>query len=89
MSAPTIRNEPATPALNALMDDLKVALAAHTDLSGMQMLAVVSQFLGGIIAFQDARRFTTEMVMEIVTRNIELGNQAGLNSALGQPQGRA
>lgn len=83
------RIQPATPELKALMDDLKFALGKHTNLSAMQMLAVVSQFLGSIVAFQDGSRFNAEQVMEIVGANIEIGNQVALDSVLGKPQGRA
>jgi hypothetical protein len=84
-----VRNQPASPAHKAFIDDLKAALGRHTNLSGMEMLAVVSQFLGSIIAFQDRRRFTAEEVMEIVGQNIEVGNQIALESLLRQPEGRA
>lgn len=84
-----VRNQSASPAHNALIKDLKAALGRHTDLSGMEMLAVVSQFLGSIIAFQDRTRFTAEQVMEIVAQNIEAGNQVALESVLSRPEGTA
>ncbi len=83
------RVEPPSPAHRAFMEDLKGTLARHTALSGADMLAVASQFVGQLIALQDQRRFTPEMVMEAVGANIEAGNQAALGALIGMTQGNA
>ena len=81
--------QPPSPAHRAFMEDLKATLARHTALSGAEMLAVASQFVGQLVALQDQRRFTAEMVMEVVAANIEAGNQAALGALLDMTQGHA
>lgn len=73
----------------AFMEDLKAALAKHTNLSGVEMLAVASQFVGNLVALQDQTRYSASRVMEIVANNIEIGNAVAIEAALGSPQGRA
>lgn len=77
-----------TEAQLAFMNELKAALAKHTNLSGMEMLAVASQFVGNLVALQDQRNWTAEQVMGIVANNIEIGNQAVVE-ALAKPKGQA
>lgn len=72
----------------AFMDDLKATLGRHTHLSGVEMLAVASQFVGNLIAAQDQRRYKPDQVMEMVARNIETGNQEAV-SALMRTEGKA
>lgn len=45
-------------------------------LPASHMLAVASQVVGMIVAMQDQRVFTSEMVMAVVAENIEVGNKA-------------
>lgn len=71
-----------TPELIAFMDDLKAALAKHTNLNAMEMLAIASQFVGNLIALQDQRRVTPAMAMELVSKNIEIGNQAAIEGVM-------
>lgn len=73
----------------ALMNDLKAALGRHTSLDGQQMLAVTAQLVGNLVAFQDQRRFTPELVMEMVAANIEQGNLMAVHGLVGNVQGRA
>ena len=77
-----------TKAQLAFLADLKEALSRHTDLSSMEMLAVASQLIGNLIAFQDQQKVTLGMAMELVSRNIEAGNAAAIQSSLGSPKGR-
>ena len=72
----------------AFMDDLKAALGRHTSLTGMEMLAIASQFVGNLIALQDQRAVTADTVMDMVAKNIEIGNHAVIAN-LDQPEGRA
>jgi hypothetical protein len=64
------------------MDDLKLALAKNTNLSGPEMLAIASQFVGNLIAAQDQRRFTSQQVMRLVSDNIEEGNRMAIAALL-------
>jgi hypothetical protein len=51
-------------------------------LETFRKLAVASHFVGQLIALQDQRRFTSATVMELVTRNVEQGNQDAINSLM-------
>jgi hypothetical protein len=66
------------------MDALKAQMPANMD--AQRILAIVSQFVGQLIAMQDKRKFTPDMVMQVVSENIEIGNQAALLT-LGTPEG--
>ena len=78
----------ATEAHVAFMGDLKAALAKHTNLSGMEMLAVASQFVGNLTALQDQAQWTPEQVMGVVARNIEIGNATAIEGLMAS-QGQA
>jgi len=55
--------------------DLATLLRKHaTDLSAIEMLAVAANMLGKLVAMQDQRTTTPEQAMEIVARNMALGN---------------
>jgi hypothetical protein len=68
-----------TPEIQALMADLKAALAKHPQLMAVEMLAAVAQLCGNLTALQDQTVLTSDMVMEIVARNLEVGNAAAVN----------
>ncbi len=52
-----------------------IKLLRETDLSPLEMLAVSSNLVGKLIAMMDQSKYTREQCMQIVTNNIELGNQ--------------
>lgn len=76
-----------TPELVAAMDDMKAVLARHQHLSAQHMLALASQFVGNLIALQDQTKMTPAMAVELVSRNIEIGNAAALEELLA-PRGQ-
>lgn len=43
-----------------------------------EMLAMLSHTVGQVLAMQDQRYMTREMGLELIGRNIELGNQAAV-----------
>lgn len=71
----------------AIYQDLCDVLRKYGDkLSGLEMLAVVSNMVGKLVAFQDQRHVTATMAMQVVSKNIETGNAqalAGLDNPLG------
>lgn len=75
----------------AYLDELKAALGnSGKDIPAEELLAVTSQFVGMLVAQQDQRRFSPAMVMEIVGRNIEIGNATAIEaSGLNAPRGAA
>lgn len=58
------------------MDALKAQMPANMD--AQRILAITCQFVGQLIALQDKRKFTPDMVMQVVQENIEIGNHAAL-----------
>lgn len=68
---------------------VKAAMKEHVGgLNGEEMLAIMSQVLGQLIAMQDQRTMTPGRAMAIVSVNIEEGNRAAL-ADLAKPEGRA
>ena len=68
---------------------VKAAMKEHVGgLSGEEMLAIMSQVLGQLIAVQDQRTMTPDRAMAIVVANLEEGNRAAL-ADLAKPEGRA
>ena len=57
------------------------------EMTSQRILAIVSQFVGQLIALQDKRILTPDQAMQIVAQNIEIGNQAALLT-LGTPEGQ-
>lgn len=66
----------------AAFQDMCAVLKRHEHLSAAEMLAVASNFVGKLIAMQDQRTMTSERVMLIVSRNIEMGNQQAVEALL-------
>lgn len=62
----------------ALMADLKAAIAKHSHLSSEEMLAVVSQLVGNLVALQNQYKYTAAQVLTAVAGNIELGCQQAI-----------
>ena len=59
--------------------DICALVNKHADkLSAMELLAVASNMLGKLVALQDQRKVTPDKAMEVVARNLELGNQQAL-----------
>lgn len=55
--------------------ELAALLKKHAGhLSSLEMLAVAANLVGKLVAMQDQRKVTPETAMEIVARNIEMGN---------------
>jgi hypothetical protein len=67
------------------LNELVKRHAGH--LTPIEILAIAANMVGKIIAMQDQRTTTTDMAMEIVKANIEMGNQQVL-AQLEQSQGR-
>jgi hypothetical protein len=70
----------AKPEHEVCYSDLTALLRKHGDsVSALEMLAIAANMVGKIIAMQDQRTVTSQMAMEIVSRNIEVGNQQVLH----------
>ncbi len=71
-----------TPELIAAMNDMKAVIGRHQHLSASAMLAVASQFVGNLIALQDQTKVSPAMAMDLVARNIEIGNAAAIEGVM-------
>ena len=80
----SLKTHQPTPEQQKFMEDLKAQMPP--DMPAQQILAVVSQFVGQLIAMQDQRVMTADMAMQLVQNNIEIGNQAAV-LALGDTEG--
>ena len=68
----------------AFYQDLAVLLDKHAGhLSGVEILAIASNMVGKIVALQDQRSITPAKAMEIVFKNIEMGNSQVIESLAG------
>jgi hypothetical protein len=59
------------------------------ELTAEEILAILSHFVGQVIALQDQTKYTTDMVMKLVTENIQTGNREAVNSLLAHTGGNA
>lgn len=67
----------------------KVIRRKAPDMPAEEILAIVCQLVGQLIALQDQRRFTSERVMALVSANIEMGNQHAIDTILNETAGTA
>lgn len=58
----------------AIIKEIKKA-----ELSNIDMVCVVSNLLGKLMAYQDQRQYTSEQLIKIVQENIELGNKQAID----------
>lgn len=73
----------------ALKADIDAALLKHGKvMSSAEILAIISQMCGMVLAMQDQRTMTKDAALEIMTSNIEIGN-AIVIANLNATQGRA
>ena len=66
------------PEHEVVYQELIELVSRHKKLSAVEILAVASNMLGKLMAMQDQHVYTADMVMEIVTANIEAGNQQAI-----------
>jgi len=84
--ATKVFNETHEAARQAMLETLRPFAG---EMSIIELVAVASQFLGQLVAMQDGRVYTLEQINDVVTKNIELGNQSIINEYLMNPQGSA
>jgi len=65
-----------TPEHEVAYQELAALISRHADkMSAKEVLAIAANIVGKLVAMQDQRTMTAAAAMEIVARNIELGNQ--------------
>lgn len=71
------------------MNEMKRAMRKHgKNLTAEELLAIAAQLVGNLIALQDQRKYTSEMVMQIVSENIMIGNDTAVQGLMNE-QGTA
>jgi hypothetical protein len=59
------------------------------ELEAEELLAITAHFLGQLIACQDQRKFTTKIIMDLVSENIEQGNREAVEKLSNEIGGNA
>ena len=71
------------PEHEVLYQELVAILRRHGDeMSSEEMLAIGANLLGKLLAYQDQRTMTRERGLEIIIKNIELGNQQAIDEVM-------
>lgn len=73
--------QPTAPRHEELRNAMIEAMRPFEDVPAVEQLAVLSVFVGQLIALQDSTRYTPQRIMELVASNIELGNANALTAA--------
>lgn len=71
------------------MAESKALIGKFQHMDPVAMLAIAAQLVGNLIALQDQRSVTPAMAMDLVAKNIEVGNAAAIEGCLGNPEGQA
>lgn len=78
-----------TPEIEAFMADLKGSMnpviERHPTLGADIMLAVTAQLVGNLIAMLDQTKYTAAEAMDLVSKNITIGNSEALRALLETP----
>jgi hypothetical protein len=71
-----------TKAHKAFRTDFLKLLDAHAGkLDASEMMALAAYSVGQIMAMQDATKWTSELAMDLVAKNIEMGNAHAISDA--------
>ena len=81
--------ELAKPKHEVAYQDLVALLNKHArKVSSLELLAIGANMVGKMIALQDQHKVTREEALEVVAKNIEIGNQQ-VREILEKPKGAA
>lgn len=70
--------------------DLCALIGRHADkMTPLEVLAVAANMVGKLVAMQDQRKTSVAMAMEVVSRNIEVGNKAVIDQLVNSNGGTA
>lgn len=66
----------------AFRNDMIAVMDKHAGaLDSAEMLALAAYTTGQILAMQDARKWTPELAMDLIVKNIEAGNTQAISDA--------
>ncbi len=73
----------AKPEHEATYQDMAALMRRHADaMSAEEVLAIGANMVGKLMAMQDQRTMTRERALEIVIKNIEVGNQQAVDELM-------
>ena len=85
---PRERTIKATKAHDALLRGYKDAVLEHaSDMPSLEILCITSQFLGQLLAAQDASKGAA-IYLEMISRNLEIGNAEAIGAMMGHEGGK-
>lgn len=74
-------NKTANPDHEVAYQDMVGLLSKHADkIDALEMLAIGANMIGKLLAMQDQRTITPRQAMDVVIRNLELGNQQAIQN---------
>jgi hypothetical protein len=86
----TTHSIPTAPNHEAFRQELLAVMKRHIDqknLSAIEALAICAAVTGMCIALQDKNAVTPDQAMEVVSRNIEIGNARMVMESTGNTEG--
>lgn len=85
---PRERTVKATPAHNALLQGYKDAVRDYaSDMPSLEILCITAQYLGQLLAVQDASKGSA-LYLEMISRNLEIGNAEAIGSIMEHAGGK-
>lgn len=60
-----------------------------SELQADEILAITAHFVGQLIALQDQRKYNSEIIMELITENIQKGNGEAVDKLIHETGGNA
>ena len=61
---------------------LREAVEGFDDIPALEQLGLLCNVVGKMIALQDSTKYSTQLVMDVVARNIEQGNAEAVDSLM-------
>lgn len=83
-----MKKKDTTPDHEVAFADILALLAKHGDkISALEILALASNVVGKLLALQDQQTMTPQAGLELIMRNIEVGNQQAIAELIKMPNG--
>lgn len=81
-----MKRKDTTPEHEVAFADILALLSKHAEnISSLEMLALASNVVGKLLAMQDQRTMTPQAGLELIMRNIEVGNQQAIAELIKMP----
>ena len=84
-----LKSRPPSAAVAAARAEVLEVLRRHQPLEPIEMVAVLAETLGQMLALLDQRQFTPAQAMQVVEKNLVAGNAAMLDKVFGSTGGSA